>query len=159
MSTSRRGLLLGVAMLTAFSWSAVAVRAGGLAAVLPFVAPTALLAIGIAWLAFAFAGSRFPQLSALWTALVGGLTLSPIVALMYARSSGTTIGSAIMPIVAIAAGAAMSGAVWQIRQRAIAAFREWRGDGRGRRMIAMPDTSSPYELTLLALDRRRPEVR
>jgi hypothetical protein len=79
----RRVLLLTTAALTAFSWSAIAVRAGGLSGVLPFVAPTALLAIGVTWLAFAFAGVRFPRLSALWSALVGGLTLSPIIALAY----------------------------------------------------------------------------
>jgi hypothetical protein len=126
MSTSRRLLLLGVAMLTAFSWSAVAVRAGGFGTVLPFVAPTALLAIGTAWLAFAFAGKRFPELSALWSALVGGLAVSPFVALVYERSPGATIGSVVVLALAIAAGAAMSGALLQLRRQVIAAFREWR---------------------------------
>jgi hypothetical protein len=149
MSTFRRAVLPVAAMLTAFSWSVVAVRAGGLRTVLPFVAPTALLAIGTAWLTFAFAGKKFPELSALWSALVGGLAISPIVALVYVRNPGATIGSVVVLTLAIAAGAAMSGALLQIRRQVVAAFREWRQTRQQPSIVELPEGYRTQEVMLL----------
>jgi hypothetical protein len=126
MSTTKKILLAILAAVITLTWSGVATSVGGITAILPFVAPTPMLAIGVAWLFSQFAGIRFRELSAIWVAIVAGVAASPFVALMFKGEPLPDISSIIVLFFAITAVSALTGSVWRIIRSSLAALNEWR---------------------------------
>lgn len=90
------------------------------------VLPAAALTASLAWLTCTFAGFSYGRKTALWSAVLGGAFLAPVLPELFGESTPSTRSSALVLLLMLAGCAMLIGSVFGLMSRSVDAFREWR---------------------------------